>query len=292
MHCLLIAPYGADLDALRSVLEAERVEAVSTSELGAGIALARAHLSDFDCAIAVLPAADSAQPWLPALYVEIGIAAGRGMPVLALTEPPGSPSPSLAGLSAVSVSVKNLDALRLHVPLFIRSVQAGDQSGYSRQATHTEVDLDIYRSRLRRLRTVKPDGRQALDFQSLVVDILRDGGAQAEERGYGRSDDGVDIAAFLPGDEKLLGTLLIQVKWGRPPSQKIREIQQRLSEQVLRTRGGLGVFVYDRLTVPIERMPSVPLVFALGIDDLLAELADHSLSEIFVRARNRAVHGM
>lgn len=292
MRCLLIAPYGADLDALRSVLEAQQAETVSTSELGAGIALARTSLDEFDCAIAVVPAEDGAHIWLPALYIEIGVAAGRGIPVLVLAEPPGSPSPALAGLSAVSASVQNLDALRLHVPLFVRSVRGGDQSAYSRQVTPPEVNLDAYRARLQALRALPPGGRQAWDFERLIADVLRDGGALAEERGHGAPDYGVDIAAFVPGEEELLGTLLIQVKWGQLSSKSFREIQERLSAQVLQTRGGLGMIVYDRILVPFERMPSVPLVFALGIDDLLAELANRPLREFLRQARNRAVHGM
>ncbi|MCA1604066.1 MAG: hypothetical protein LC775_00945, partial [Acidobacteria bacterium] len=55
MRCLLIAPYGVDLEVLLTVLDDQGAEVVSTSELGAGAALAQVVLDQFDCGIAVLP---------------------------------------------------------------------------------------------------------------------------------------------------------------------------------------------------------------------------------------------
>lgn len=291
VRCLLIAPYGMSLDVLCSVLRGQQVDTVSTSELGAGIGLALRNLDAFDCAIAVLPAEEGDQPWLPAMYVEIGVAAGRGIPVLVLAEPPGSPSPALAGLSTVSASVENLEALRLHVPLFLRSVRTEQQTDHPRRSGLAALDIAAYRGRLRRLRE-SPSGEGALRFERLVADLLRDAQARVEERAQGGPDDGVDIAAFIPGEEGLLGTLLFQVKWGRLSPTVFREIQERLSLQVARSRGGLGVVIYDQVAVPAERMPPVPLVFALSIDDLLAELEGRPLHDLLVQARNRTVHGM
>lgn len=111
MRCLLIAPGGPDLSVLLTVLADQAVDVESTSDIGAGIALADADLSQFDFAVAVIPVGrGEGGAGLSAIYVEIGVAAGRELPLLIIAEPPGPPSPALAGLNTVITQIGNEDA--------------------------------------------------------------------------------------------------------------------------------------------------------------------------------------
>ncbi len=87
MRCLIIAPSAVDLRVLLGVLKDQDVQALSTADLGAGAALARVPFDGIDCGIAVVPGTPvRSTAGLPATYVEIGIAVGRGLPMLVVAE--------------------------------------------------------------------------------------------------------------------------------------------------------------------------------------------------------------
>lgn len=125
-----------------------------------------------------------------------------------------------------------------------------------------------------------------------MSDLLREAGAQAEERSPWGPDGGIDIAAFIPGEEQRLGAVMIQVKNGTLTSRTLQETQRQLSVQVLQAGAGLGLLVYDQATPDARKVPPAPLVSRVGIDQLVAELATKPLSAVLTQARNRAVHGM
>jgi hypothetical protein len=124
-----------------------------------------------------------------------------------------------------------------------------------------------------------------------VGDLLREAGAQAEERSSWESDGGIDIAAFVPGEEQRLGAVVIQVKSGTLTSRALQAAQQGLSTYVLQAGAGLGLLVYDQIAPRARKVPPAPQVFSLGIDQLLAELETKPLSTVLTQGRNRAVHG-
>jgi hypothetical protein len=293
VRCLLIAPHGVDLDLLLAVLAEQGAEVVSTAELGAGAVLAQVPLDQVDFGIAVLPSGhEECAAGIPAVYVEIGVAAGRGVPLLVVVEPPEPPSPALAGLTTVSTAFDNGEALRLHLGLFLRSVAAAPSRPEPPPPVMVGGGLADYRERLQTIRS-SPPGRRGLEFEQFVVDLLRDAGALTEEpASEGGRDYGVDIAAFVPGEEHRLGTLLVEVKSGRLTSRTLRDSQNKLSTQVLQRRAGLGLFVYDGAVINPEQLPPSPLVFSLTFDQLLSELEHRPLRDVLVHARNRAIHGM
>lgn len=292
MRCLLIAPYGVDLEVLLTVLGDQGAEVVSTSELGAGAALAYVALDQFDCSIAVLPSNQEAYAaGIPAVYVEIGVAAGRGLPLLVVVEPPQPPPPALVGLTTVSTAIDNGDALRLHLGLFLRSLASTPSRPEPPLPTTAGTISTSYRARLQAIRN-SPPGQRGLQFEQFVIDLLRDSGAHTEEIESRVGDHGVDAAAFMPGEEHRLGLLLIEVKSGRLTSRTLQDAQNQLSTQVLQGRGGLGLLIYDNAVTPPAQRPSSPMVFSLTIDELLFELEHRPLREVLVHARNRAVHGM
>jgi hypothetical protein len=144
-----------------------------------------------------------------------------------------------------------------------------------------------------RLQAVResPGGLRGTGFERLVGDLLREAGAQTEDRPPWEPDGGVDIAAFIPGEEQRLGTVMIQIKSGTLTSRTLMATQHQLSTSVLQAGAGLGLLIYDQIAPATRKVPSSPLVLSLGIDQLLAELETKPLSTILTQARNRAVHG-
>ena len=285
---------GPDLSTLLAVLADQAVDVDFTSDIAAGVGLADADLDQFDFAVAVIPAGPGEDnAGVPAIYVEIGVAAARELPLLVVVEPPGPPAPALAGLTTVITHMDNEEALHLQLGLFLRWVQAAPRAQRVAQPPASSQHLvpAAYAARLQAARMSPPDQR-GMAFEQLVSDLFRDAGAQVEQRPPGGPDLGVDIAAFIPGEEQRLGTLMVQVKSGTLAGHALQDEQQRLSAQVLQARAGLGLLVYDQVTSGAREVPPAPLVFRLGIDDLLAELEARPLGAMLARARNRAVHGM
>ena len=289
-----MVPSGPDLSVLLAVLAEYEVDAESTADVGAGVALADVSLSQYDFALAVIPAGRRERDAsMSAIYVEIGVAAGRDLPLMVIAEPPDPPSPALAGLATIITPMGNEEALRLQLGLFVRRAQAMPRTQRSaRPSASTAPPVpEAYAARLHAART-SPPGLRGFAFEQLVSNLLREAGAQAEQRSPGEPDTGVDIAAFIPGEEQRLGTVMFQVKSGKLSGRALREDQQRLSDQVLQAGAGLGVLVYDEVTPAARNTEPAPLVLCLGIDDLLAELETRPLSAVLIQARNRAVHGM
>jgi hypothetical protein len=103
-QCLVIAPNYADLLPLRAVLEDLDTEITTTAQLLVGAQLATVPLDMFDFAVAVLPATgpDGTPATTPsAVYLEAGIALGRGLPLIVLAENPGADLPGI-GVTARS----------------------------------------------------------------------------------------------------------------------------------------------------------------------------------------------
>jgi hypothetical protein len=297
VRCLLIAPSNLDLSSLTTVLAEEETEVELTSDIGAGVALQQVDLDQFDCCIALVEAGHRGSVGSDSALVEIGIVVARGLPLIVVAQERGTPSPALAGLPTVSTSLGNVEALRLHLRLFLRSVARGSlapQFTFSRSASSDRVPADRfappYRAELAKARAYAIRGR-ALAFERLVMDIVRQAGGKVEQRQRGWRDAGVDFAAFLPGEEKRLGPLLFQVKSGTVTAPNLASAQRQLSEQVLRTRSGLGLLIYDLAEVGARKVPPAPLVSRFSIDQLVAELEFRPLTDLLVQARGRAVHG-
>jgi hypothetical protein len=231
---------------------------------------------------------------LSAIYVEIGVAVARSLPLVIVAESSVPPSPALAGATTIIMTqLGNEEALQLHLGLFLRQVQAGPRERHPARVPAPQT-LPVPAAYAARLQTVResPSGLSGAEFERFVGDVLREAGAQAEERSPWEPDKGIDIAAFIPGEEQRLGAVMVQVKSGKLTSHALRASQRELSAHVLRAGAGLGLLVYDQATRDARKVPSAPLVSSLSIDQLLAELGSRPLSAVLIQARNRAVHGM
>jgi hypothetical protein len=109
-----MAQSGPELSVLLAVLAEYEVGAESTADVGAGLALADVSLVPYDFALAVIPAGHRERDVsLSAIYVEIGVAAARDLPLMVIAEPPDPPSPALAGVATIITQLDNEEALRL-----------------------------------------------------------------------------------------------------------------------------------------------------------------------------------
>jgi len=101
----VISPSRLDLSILRAVLTEHAVDIESTSDVGAGVTLADASLAEYDFAVAVIPADHQRDASMSAIYVEIGVAVGRGLPLLVIAERSIPPLPALAGAGLAIVVI-------------------------------------------------------------------------------------------------------------------------------------------------------------------------------------------
>jgi len=290
-----MSPSGLDLSVLRAVLTDHAVRIDPTSHVGAGVALAGVSLAPYDFAVAVIPADhERHEASLPAIYVEIGVAVARGLPLIVIAGTVIPASPALAGAAAIVMTeLGNEKALRLHLGVFVRQMQAAPRAHQPARLPASPAP-SLPAAYLMRLQAVResPGGLRGAEFERLVGDLLREAGAQAEERSPWEPDGGADIAAFIPGEEQRLGAVVIQVKSGTLTSHALRATQHELSTYVLQAGARLGLLVYDQIAPGASKVPPAPQVFSLGIDQLLAELETKPLSTVLTQARNRAVHGV
>jgi hypothetical protein len=290
-----MSPSGLDLSVLRAVLTDHAVGIDPTSDVGAGVALAGVSLASYDFAVAVIPADhERHEASLPAIYIEIGVAIARGLPLIVIAGTAIPASPALAGAAAIVMTeLGNEQALRLHLGVFVRQMQTAPRADQPARLPASSAP-SLPAAYLMRLQAVResPGGLSGAEFERLVGDLLREAGAQAEERSPWEPDGGADIAAFIPGEEQRLGAVVIQVKSGTLTSHALRATQHELSTYVLQAGARLGLLVYDQIAPGASKVPPAPQVFSLGIDQLLAELETKPLSTVLTQARNRAVHGV
>ena len=289
-----MSPSGLDLSVLRTVLTDHAVDVDATADVGAGAALAGVSLAPYDFAVAVIPADhERHEASLPAIYIEIGVAVARGLPLIVIAETPIPASPALASATTiVFTELGNQEALRLHLGVFLRQMHSAPQMEQpARLPASPTPSVPAYVMRLQAVRE-SPGSLREAEFERLVGDLLREAGAQAEQRSPWEPDGGADIAAFIPGEEHRLGAVVIQVKSGTLTSHTLRAAQHRLSTYVLQAGAGLGLLVYDQIAPGARTVPHAPQVLSLGIDQLLAELETKPLSTLLTQARNRAVHGV
>lgn len=121
-----MSPSGLDLSVLNAVLTEHAVDVESTSDVGAGAALADTSLAQYDFAVAVIPDDhERHEASLSAIYIEIGVAVARGLPLLVIAGPSIPPSPGLVGATTIVMTqLDNEEALRLHLGVFLRQLQS------------------------------------------------------------------------------------------------------------------------------------------------------------------------
>ena len=285
-QCLVIAPSYADLSALRTVLAELGVTATGTTQLLVGAQLATVPLDEFSFAVAVLPASGpDGTPATPAtIFLEAGIALGRGMPLIVLAEDPDENLPVLGGLASnvwTIAGAKDVDSIRLHLTLFTKVLEIHSPSRNSVPRLEPSAAPSATPS-------TETLGRHDQSLLEEVLGLLQAGGAKVESEAVSSGGDRVDAAAIIPGAGPALGPVLIEVKalqgHGLPAA------VNQLAAFLARSGAMLGLVVYDG-----PRQEPGPasgfLIVAMHIDELREQVRRGSLGSTLVQIRNRAAHG-
>lgn len=284
-QCLVIAPSYADLSALQTVLAEMDVTATATTRLLVGAQLATVRLDEFSFAVAVLPASvpDGARADTPAtIFLEAGIVLGRGMPLIVLAEDPDADLPALGGLASDVWTIAGElgeSSIRLHLTLFTKILE-----------TRRQIHDPTRRQELPTTSSVRPSteevSRRGPNLQEEVFGLLQAGGATVEWEPDG---DRVDAAALIPGAERVLGPVVIEVKalHGRGLPEAVKQLAAFLA----RSRAMFGLVVYDGPRQEAEIPSGFPIV-ALHIDELRERVRDGSIGSMLVYVRNASVHGI
>lgn len=303
MRCLLIAPMGVDVRVLSGLLMDQGVDVLSASELGAGVTLAQAAIDQADCAVAVLPPQPTRNAeGLAAIFIEIGVVAGRKIPILVIVEPPEAPPPALTGATIVRAPVDHVDALRLHLKMFMLSVNSGGVTQRPNPPVALEPSsLADFRARLEAIRNPHQDRgtsdsalapTRGMQLERLIYEILSNAGAVLATNVELSARREADAVAYVPGTENVLGAILVEVKLRQFTEVDVQHAEQQLLANMKAGHVGFGLLLYDKLTTEAHTVRAAPFMLALSIDELLTELERMPLGELLIRARNRAVHGV
>jgi hypothetical protein len=224
---------------------------------------------------------------------ECGVAIGRGLPLLVLTEEAFPFTLNLSDTSGARVAelrgtINNREALRFHLGLFLKEVAAGVPTGPAADSARgNRVDVETLRRRFDELHTVS-GSHLGLELERLVSDIFKESGldvalAQQDDRGF-------DLVAATPSLGLQGRPLVVEIKSVRNPS-SLNNAAQALQYLVLQERAGLGLLLFDDTRLPSGfALQVVPMVIALGLGELLRELETATLYDVLIQARNDAVH--
>ena len=291
VRCYLVVEYRCDLSALHEALSDANVE-VTTPGHAFQMPPADATgywLPDVDFVLAVFPARpDWETP--PALLLDIGVAIGKGVPVLIIAEPPRKVDAALAPLPLARVSLGHKSALSARIDQFANAIVGGSRPvGDDVPAVDHRI-LDSVTLDLEVLRDQPFTPQTSRQFSEIAMRLLRACGAEVEES---RVDGGYDAAGWVPGTETLFPEPLFfefrLLRQAEVPRQKL----DQLAGIAARRGGGFGVliaFTLDSRPVPWPES-AWPMVLTFEMTELIHELRQQSLAAVLRNRRNAVVHG-
>ncbi|MFG1796675.1 hypothetical protein [Nocardia sp. NPDC049149] len=306
MRGLIMASAPLDLGVLWDVLDSRDVDAERTSDLGAGIDLLRVPPDDFDFGIAVVPAEQPTNSGVrAAIFLEIGIAAARNIPVLVIIDPDEPPLPALGDLSQVRAAVDNREALELHVGLFLkrftrkRSKSDSWDPYESERSRHnprvvagpSKTSTAEIRRRLNEF-FASMDSSSWSKFREVETAELLDVVLQAEGATVAReirdADQTVDIAFTHPDIGE---TVLIEIKKIKHAGD-LDSAQEQLSSYVKNNSHAIGLVLYDgpQMTSSMDTFSRYSQIWTMSLREFYTSVAREQLGPFLIRTRNQLVH--
>ncbi|WP_280246781.1 hypothetical protein [Nocardia abscessus] len=310
MRCLVMKPASLETGVLDEILSTNSLETVLTSEVGAGVDLVEVpQLDDIQCGIAVLPPESSNNGARTAIFVEIGIATARQIPILVIADPSEPPLPALGDLMIIRTTLDNESALDLHIGLFLVSIRLyGGQNllksppldittpdppliiqgppGIGRSHAVANIIDEYMKSGARVLVSpTRSEGRIA----EILDELLTEQGAIVQrevlsDSGLGR----IDIAFTHP---QIRETVLVEVRDTEQSS--IDSARRQLYQYVRRNNQSIGLLLFrgpnQESTPPVS--PEFPLIWAMTVADFYEQISYQELGTFLRHTRNRLVHG-
>ncbi len=283
MRVFLTSDSVPGAQAIRDQLELLGHQVQEPTTLGAGALLAAAEWSS-DVVVAVLWQRRPPRQRREAILVEVGIALGRGLPVL-LVSRRGLALPALVGVSRIDTDLNSavgVSLLKTQLSLFLRGAQLHPPHWHPPTIRPSGVSTGT-----------RPAPQTAgLEFEEQVGAVLRATGSEVlAEVQLARPDDGADFAVYFPPHESGLGIVLVEAKQVTGPhaSRRLREAADQLSQRVLSAHAGVGLLVHSGRGM---RLPSYPLVVTMSLEELSGRLEAAPLPEVLRQARNEAIHAL
>ena len=217
------------------------------------------------------------------MYVEIGVALGRGTPVLVVGRENRQTS-ALTSLPRIDASLEDLATLELKLDLFLEGVGGGvARERFGKPSFSVKPRAAI------------PTSTAGQSLGRAVKELLNGSGtAMFTEALTSVDGDRPDLAFYVEGIESDLGLVLVEVKQFAPStdvSRRLRDASSQLSNYVTRTSAGLGLLVYEAEKGSVSRRALSPLTIAVPYHTLREELAERPLGDVMRRLRNEAIHG-
>jgi hypothetical protein len=300
MRCLLAADLDVPSEGLRRVMRRLDIDLVEVDRLGVDW-LTQSPTPPVDFVCAVLRERDNRDAEA-AVFVDIGVALGRRIPVFLIVEPRRKTPLVVAGLTRVEADVSNEEALELHLGQFLRAIRRGKpaaQPAEGQRPALSQEEAELAHARLRALRPASgsASGLASQRFERLMLDLL-DTGEAAVSAIHESRDLGHDLALWTDDASPVLdGPVLVQLKlWADTAGRGLKTAVDTFANQLNRQPIPFGLLIYhsmggdERGLVPLE--PSQARVVTVSAHELVDMLSRQPLSRLLISMRNAVMHGV
>lgn len=288
--CFISAPHGVDTRPLRLALQERNITWLDATSVTLGApmlysieaAIARA---DFVCA--VLSSELSTQNVL----FEIGVAHGKGRPLLLIADPLVEVPSVLESLTYARISLLDRDALSLHLDAFLAHASSPRRERQARSEPQLRpVDVRWAAAELSQIES----GTQAsgMRLECAMAELLRESGAVVSTASFDKQHE-ADMALWIDELEGPLGNpLLVEVKQDLSSDDEWQRAVDQFRGCLVKARARTGLLIHLRPNWSERRQPTgSPLVITFSADEILHLLADGRLAEALLSRRNHAIHG-
>ncbi|QFZ20603.1 hypothetical protein [Saccharothrix syringae] len=298
MRCLLATTLDAPRERLRQVMDRLNIDLVEAERLEIDWLTHPPRLAvDFICAVLRKSNDQDAEA---AIFVDIGVALGRQIPVFLIVEPRREVPLVVAGLTRVEADLDNEEALSLHLGQFIRALHRGrtdSSTEVRRRRVLSQSEAEIAHARLRELQSIdeRNIGSKVERFVRLVTDLLDTGDVEVsavrmfEDRGYDMALWSNDVSPTLGGP------IPIQLKlWSQDRPNAVRKAAEVFARQLSERPFPFGILIYDapgENTSTGPRQPSPARIVTISAHQLIDKLTEQSLTEVLTSMRNAVMHG-
>jgi hypothetical protein len=282
----LASPRGVDISLVESTIRNANWDVVDRAD---NVGISRQSIRDaLSMADALIVAGGVHAPTdLSSLMLEVGIALGLGKPVLVVWEE-SVPLPRVfpSELRVMRISLRNPDALRFHLEVFLANVRDGATAARTEVGVRASED-DVLRlfERLKMLQSL--DSRTGPDFVLWIEDLFRSLGSKSVPATRA-IDRGFDLVLSAPFDLALNGPVLVEAKTYLPRGNQLQRVTERLASVVASEGASLGILVIlaaPELQSGRQLAGTSPLVSIFSADRLLGLVAaEASLADILLSA--------
>lgn len=238
----------------------------------------------------------------PALFLEIGAALGRDLPLLIITESRRKLPLPLAGIQSVELDFENGEAITPHVKRFAESLEVRRPNPLPPGTQNAPSPLLDARQFLEKTksRQFSPDAAgaatfRAYQYEEVIRSVFSYSAAQVSESTTGGGPDkGFDFAAWVDTASEILGgPILVDCMIGehiKPGT--VSRAAKRLADVLYARSLYFGIIVYHNASDPAYRVPyHSPLpVGVISALELVERAESRTLSRALVKLRNSQMH--